>query len=443
MMKKFIVIVLALALFSACARDDNSPQKQFGDDSNYFLALQASDKGNEHEALRLFKSARKKGSPLIAKRSAESLTMLGSVKERIESANYLADTYTDESSLTTACREFFLHGEYASIIKRTDGISLETSKNELIKLRLLSLAEKKDSRFDEEFFKWYISRPISSEHLETYSTYVSRILEKNKNIQAETEKFQKNLNKRNLLESQLAPAEPKAATDASDIRELNVSNNLSVTYTDEQGNLSGTLRILIILTLIAMAPFLVIMMTSFTRILIVLHFVRAAIGTQTAPPNQVLVGLTLFLTFFIMNPVITDINNNAVKPFEAGEIQQEEFLDEALKPLREFMYPQTQTKDVRLFMDIAKIESVDSVDDIPTRVLVPAFVISELRRAFIIGFLIYIPFIVIDMVVASTLMSMGMMMLPPTTISMPFKILLFVLADGWNLVIGNLVKTFY
>ena len=149
--------------------------------------------------------------------------------------------------------------------------------------------------------------------------------------------------------------EPGTATDASDISELNVSNNLSITYTDEQGNLSGTLRILIILTLIAMAPFLVIMMTSFTRILIVLHFVRAAIGTQTAPPNQVLVGLTLFLTFFIMNPVITDINNNAVKPFEAGEIQQEEFMDAALQPLREFMYPQTQTKDVRLFMDIAKM----------------------------------------------------------------------------------------
>ncbi len=236
---------------------------------------------------------------------------------------------------------------------------------------------------------------------------------------------------------------PGSATEAADIRDLNVSNNLSITYTDEQGNLSGTLRILIILTLIALAPFLVIMMTSFTRILIVLHFVRAAIGTQTAPPNQVLVGLTLFLTIFIMNPVITDINNNAVKPFEAGQIQQDEFIETALQPLREFMYPQTQTKDVRLFMDIAKIESVESIDDIPTRVLVPAFVISELRRAFIIGFLIYIPFIVIDMVVASTLMSMGMMMLPPTTISMPFKILLFVLADGWNLVIGNLVKTFY
>ena len=236
---------------------------------------------------------------------------------------------------------------------------------------------------------------------------------------------------------------PGSATEAADIKDINVSNNLSITYTDEQGNLSGTLRILIILTLIALAPFLVIMMTSFTRILIVLHFVRSALGTQTAPPNQVLVGLTLFLTFFIMNPVITDINTNAVKPFEAGELTQQEFVDTALEPLREFMYPQTQTKDVRLFMDIAKIESVESIDDIPTRVLVPAFVISELRRAFIIGFLIYIPFIVIDMVVASTLMSMGMMMLPPTTISMPFKILLFILADGWNLVIGNLVKTFY
>ena len=237
--------------------------------------------------------------------------------------------------------------------------------------------------------------------------------------------------------------EPGTATDREDIRELNVSNNLSITYTDKQGNLSGTLRILIILTLVAMIPFLVLMMTSFTRILVVLHFVRAAIGTQTSPPNQVLVGLTLFLTFFIMNPVITQINETAVKPFEAEQLTQDEFVDAALAPLREFMYPQTQTKDVRLFMDIAKIESVESIDDIPTRVLVPAFVISELRRAFIIGFLIYIPFIVIDMVVASTLMSMGMMMLPPTTISMPFKILLFVLADGWNLVIGNLVKTFY
>ena len=236
---------------------------------------------------------------------------------------------------------------------------------------------------------------------------------------------------------------PGTAESAEDLRELNVSNDLTVTYRDGQGNLSGTLRILITLTLISLAPTIVIMMTSFSRILIVLHFVRTALGTQTAPPNQVLVGLSLFLTFFIMNPVITQINETAVKPFEAGEIEQDEFLETALEPLREFMYGQTQKKDVRMFLDIEGIESVESVDDIPTRVLVPSFMISELRTAFIIGFLIYIPFIVIDMVVASTLMSMGMMMLPPTTISMPFKILLFVLADGWNLVIVNLVKTFY
>ncbi len=237
--------------------------------------------------------------------------------------------------------------------------------------------------------------------------------------------------------------DPGTAENAGDLRELNVANDLTVTYQDGQGNLSGALRILITLTLIALAPTLVIMMTSFTRILIVMHFVRSALGTQSAPPNQVLVGLSLFLTFFIMSPVITQINNEAVKPFEAGQISQTEFFDTAVQPLREFMYGQTQTKDVRLFLDIDGTDTVNSIDDIPTRVLVPAFMISELRTAFIIGFLVYIPFIVIDMVVASTLMSMGMMMLPPTTISMPFKILLFVLADGWNLVIGNLVKTFY
>ncbi len=236
---------------------------------------------------------------------------------------------------------------------------------------------------------------------------------------------------------------PGSAETADDLKELNVANNLSVTYQDGQGNLSGTLRILIILTLLALAPTIIIMMTSFTRIIIVMHFVRSALGTQTAPPNQVLIGLSLFLTFFIMNPVITEINTTAIQPFEAGEMTQKEFLDAASQPLREFMYGQTQTKDVRLFLDIEGIESVDSINEIPTRVLVPSFIISELRTAFIIGFLLYIPFIVIDMVVASTLMSMGMMMLPPTTISMPFKILLFILADGWNLVIGGLVKTFY
>lgn len=248
---------------------------------------------------------------------------------------------------------------------------------------------------------------------------------------------------RDSTENRTVISEPGTAETADDLKELNVSNNLSITYQNGDGNVSGTLRILITLTLVALAPILLVMMTSFTRIIIVMHFVRSALGTQSAPPNIVLIGLSLFLTFFIMNPVLTEINTTAVQPFEAGEMSQQEFFETAVVPLREFMYGQTQAKDVRLFLDIEGIESVPALEDIPTRVLVPSFVLSELRTAFIIGFLLYIPFIIIDMVVASTLMSMGMMMLPPTTISMPFKILLFVLADGWDLVIGNVVKTFY
>ncbi len=250
-----------------------------------------------------------------------------------------------------------------------------------------------------------------------------------------------------FFEDLLAPAtvveEQGDSATGDDIRNLNVGNNLDITYRDGNGSVSGALRIMMILTLITLAPSLIIMMTSFTRILIVLHFTRAAIGTQTAPPNQVIVGLTLFLTLFVMSPVINQINTEAFQPFEAGEIDQKEFFEKAMDPIRDFMYKQTMTKDVNLFLEIAHMENVTELDDIPNTVLIPSFMLSELRTAFIIGFLIYIPFIVIDMVVASTLMSMGMMMLPPTTISMPFKILLFVLADGWNLVIGNLVKSFY
>ena len=250
-----------------------------------------------------------------------------------------------------------------------------------------------------------------------------------------------------FFEDLLAPAtvveEQGDSATGDDIRNLNVGNNLDITYRDGNGSVSGALRIMMILTLITLAPSLIIMMTSFTRILIVLHFTRAAIGTQTAPPNQVIVGLTLFLTLFVMSPVINQINTEAFQPFEAGEIDQKEFFEKAMDPIRDFMYKQTMTKDVNLFLEIAHMEDVTELDDIPNTVLIPSFMLSELRTAFIIGFLIYIPFIVIDMVVASTLMSMGMMMLPPTTISMPFKILLFVLADGWNLVIGNLVKSFY
>lgn len=237
--------------------------------------------------------------------------------------------------------------------------------------------------------------------------------------------------------------EPGTAETPEEVQELNIANGLSVTVNGDNGSLSSTLQILITLTLIALAPTLIIMLTSFTRIIIVLHFTRNALNTQTAPSNQILIGLALFLTFFIMNPVITQINEEAIKPLEAGVITQEEALEKGMAPLRTFMYGQTQVKDVKMFMEIAGEEWTEDLDAIPNSVLIPSFIVSELRTAFIIGFIIYIPFIVIDMVVASALMSMGMMMLPPTTISMPFKILLFVLADGWNLVIGNLVKTFY
>lgn len=220
------------------------------------------------------------------------------------------------------------------------------------------------------------------------------------------------------------------------------TNGVFLSYNNEDGTLSGSLRMLLVLTILSLAPSFLIMVTSFTRIVVVLHFLRAAIGTQTSPPNQVLVGLAVFLTFFIMQPVFTQINERAIQPFDAGEITQEEAIQIGSEPLREFMNGQVQTKDIDLFIQISG-ETYDSYEEVPFSILIPSFVISELRLSFIIGFLIYIPFIVIDMVVASVLMSMGMMMLPPTTISLPFKILLFVLADGWNLVIGSLVKTFY
>jgi flagellar biosynthetic protein FliP len=236
-------------------------------------------------------------------------------------------------------------------------------------------------------------------------------------------------------------------TTSSNLDTLSPNNTvggLNITYSNNgEGGLSANIKILLFLTIISLAPSILILMTSFTRIIIVLHFTRAALNTQTAPPNQVLVGLALFLTLFIMGPIFTQINDTAIKPLDAGEITQEQALEIGLKPLREFMFEQTQTKDIKLFLEIAQITDVEEQEDIPITVLIPSFIISELRSAFIMGFLIYIPFIIIDMVVASTLMSMGMMMLPPTTISMPFKILLFVLADGWNLIIGNLVKTFY
>lgn len=218
--------------------------------------------------------------------------------------------------------------------------------------------------------------------------------------------------------------------------------NLSISSNAGSANLESTLQMLLILTALSLAPSLLIMVTCFTRIIVVLHFVRQALGTQTTPPNQVLVGLALFMTLAIMSPVITQVNEDAVQPFMSGQLSQDDAIEAGIAPLKTFMLKQTREKDLKLFMDINGQESVEDVEEISIISVIPAFIISELRTAFIIGFLIYLPFIVMDMVVSSTLMSMGMMMLPPTVISLPFKILLFVLADGWNLVVGQLVESF-
>ncbi|MGE4484081.1 MAG: flagellar type III secretion system pore protein FliP [Oscillospiraceae bacterium] len=208
------------------------------------------------------------------------------------------------------------------------------------------------------------------------------------------------------------------------------------------GNNAQTLDIVILLTALALIPSLLICLTSFTRIIIVLSFVRNAIGMQNVPPNQVLIGLALFLTYFVMHPVISEINTTAYVPYSQGQISTEEFAQTAMEPIREFMLGQTYKTDLNFFAELDHIESADDISEIPNRVVIPSFLTSELKRAFQIGFFIYIPFIVIDMVVASTLMSMGMMMLPPAMISLPFKVLLFVLVDGWQLTLGTLIKSF-
>ena len=221
------------------------------------------------------------------------------------------------------------------------------------------------------------------------------------------------------------------------------SMGITVDTDNDEGTLAGTLQMLLIITVISLAPSIVVMMTSFTRIIVVFHFLRTALGTQSTPPNNVLIGLALFLTLFIMSPTLDRINKEGIQPLSKGEITQEEGLKACIEPLRDVMFDHVEKKDVNFFLDLAKINDVEELSDIPNSVLIPAFIMGELRNSFIIGFLIYIPFIIIDMVVASVLMAMGMMMLPPTTISMPFKILLFIMADGWNLVIGELVKSFH
>jgi flagellar biosynthetic protein FliP len=203
-----------------------------------------------------------------------------------------------------------------------------------------------------------------------------------------------------------------------------------------------TLQIFLLMTVLSLAPAILIMVTSFTRIVIVLSLLRRALGTMQMPPNQVMIGLALFLTFFIMAPVWQKINLSALQPYLDKRITNQQALQNAASPLRDFMFKQTREKDLALFVDIAKIQRPKNITDIPITVLIPSFIISEVKTAFQIGLLLYVPFLIIDMVVASVLLSMGMMMLPPVMVSLPFKLMLFVLADGWYLLVGSLVKGF-
>ena len=217
---------------------------------------------------------------------------------------------------------------------------------------------------------------------------------------------------------------------------------IGVDGSEEPREVSGALKVLLVLTVLSLAPAILILMTSFTRIVVVLSFVRNALATQQMPPNQVLAGLALFLTFFVMAPVWSEVNQNALQPYLAGGITQEQAVEAGLKPLREFMFRQTREKDLALFVELGGLPRPQTPDEVPTYALIPAFCISELKTAFQMGFMIFVPFLVIDMVVASTLMSMGMLMLPPMMISLPFKLLLFVLVDGWNLITRSLLLSF-
>lgn len=227
-------------------------------------------------------------------------------------------------------------------------------------------------------------------------------------------------------------------TGASGIPSINLSIGDG---SSDNGGVVTSVQIILLLTILTIAPSILLMMTCFTRIIIVFSFIRRSLSLQTIPPNQVLIGLALFLTFFIMAPTFNEIKENAYDPFVAGEIDQTTALEEASEPLRDFMLRQVRTKDLKLFIDISGEGSLESYEEIPLPVLIPAFIISEIKTGFEIGFLLFIPFIVIDMITASTLMALGMMMLPPVMISLPFKILLFIMVDGWNLIIEKLIMT--
>ena len=218
--------------------------------------------------------------------------------------------------------------------------------------------------------------------------------------------------------------------------------NIGVGAANSPQDVAVTLQVMAVLTILSLAPSILIMTTSFIRVVVVLGFLRNALSTQNVPPNQVVIALSLFLSFYIMAPYWGQANENGLQPYLAGQITQEEAVQNVAAPIREFMFKQTRESDLALFVNLANDERPDSQEDVSTFTLIPAYIISELKTAFQIGFMIYIPFIVIDMIVASTLMSMGMMMLPPTMISLPFKILLFVMVDGWHLLIKSLIVSF-
>jgi len=218
--------------------------------------------------------------------------------------------------------------------------------------------------------------------------------------------------------------------------------NIRIGESSGSGEMVVTMKILLLLTVLSLAPSIIIMLTSFARIVVVLGFLRQAMGTQSMPPNHVLIGLSLFLTFFIMTPVWQKINTQALQPYMSEKISQVEALNLAVQPLRDFMLKQTREKDLALFLDITKQPKPKNISEISIVTVIPAFIVSELKTAFQIGFMIFIPFLILDMIVASVLLSMGMMMLPPIMIALPFKLMLFVLVDGWDLIIGSLVKSF-
>jgi flagellar biosynthetic protein FliP len=218
--------------------------------------------------------------------------------------------------------------------------------------------------------------------------------------------------------------------------------NLGFKTSNDPNEVVSAVKLVLVMTVLTLAPAILIMMTGFTRIIIVMSFLRQAMGVQQMPPNQLLVGLSLFLTFFVMQPAFVEMNTKGIQPYLAGKISQDAAIENTLGPLRKFMFNQTRDADLALFIKLSKMEKPKTRADVSTMVLVPAFVVSELKTAFQIGFIIFLPFLVIDIVASSVLMAMGMMMLPPIVISLPFKIMLFVMVDGWGLLIGSMVKSF-